>query len=74
MRARQDSSAKSSIGVFVQVASCDCSAIIRLGDLLVGIRLDLSVGQKAWLALVEANLPIKVVLVSCEKFVTVIRF
>ena len=36
----------------------DCSAI-RLEDFLVGFRLeleDLLVGQKAWLALVEANL------------------
>ena len=35
---------------------------------------DLPVGQKAWLAVVEANLPIKVVLVSLEKIVMVIRF
>ena len=35
---------------------------------------DLPVGQKAWLALVEANLPIKVVLVSFEKIVMVIRY
>ena len=57
MRARQDSSAKSSIGVFVQVASCDCLASIGLADLLLGVRMDLLVGQNAWLALVEANLP-----------------
>ena len=42
----------------MQVLIWDCLAI-RLEDFLVGFRLeleDLLVGQKAWLALVEANL------------------